>query len=197
MNFRILILFFALLGWFLPYVNAQTNAPDFTLMDVSGDSVTLSKVAAGKKVAVVIFTSNHCVYAKKYEDRIIALANQYNDRAGIVLVNSNDPEMSENDSFEAMKSRAKEKAYPCPYVQDPDQKVARDFAAGKNPVAYVLMPNDKGSFAIVYAGKIDDNPLMADAATVFYVKDVLDKIFAGTIPDPKVEPETGCHIKGL
>lgn len=197
MNTRFLILVFAMLGWFAPRLDAQATVPDFTLMGVGGDSVSLGKVVEGKRVGVVIFTSNHCVYAKKYEDRIIALASQYQDRVGFVLVNSNDPELSENDSFEAMQDRAKEKSYPCPYVQDPQQAVAKAFGAGKNPVAYVVVPKVKGSYSVVYAGKIDDNPLMADAATVFYVRDVLDKILGGTPPDPKVEPETGCHIKGL
>jgi peroxiredoxin len=196
MNFRLIVL-----AWWLGIASlgamSQTQVKDFTLKDVSGDSVSLASVMNGKKVGVVIFTSNHCVYAKKYEDRILALANQYKDRAGMILVNSNDPELSENDSFEAMQARAKEKGYSCPYVQDPDQRVAKAFAAGKNPVAFVLVPTETGSFSVIYAGKIDDNPLMAEAATVFYVKDVLEKILAGTLPPAKVEPETGCHIKGL
>lgn len=196
MKFRI-ILGILWLGMAFMQLQAQTQVKDFALLDVSGDTVALQSVMANKKVGVVIFTSNHCVYAKKYEDRILALANQYKEKAGFILVNANDPELSENDSYEAMQARSKEKAYPCPYVQDPDQAVAKAFGAGKNPVAFVLVPAEAGAYSVVYAGKIDDNPLMAEAATVFYVKDILDKVLAGSVPPAKVEPETGCHIKGL
>src|SRR5687767_6208944 len=63
---------------------------NFTLTNaISNQPVSLSNYASDKGV-VLIFTSNYCPYSKLYEDRIIALANQFeNQGIKFLLVNSN------------------------------------------------------------------------------------------------------------
>ena len=47
-------------------------ATDFTLKNVDGKMVSLKDYGKAKGF-IVIFTCNHCPFAKAYEDRIIAL----------------------------------------------------------------------------------------------------------------------------
>jgi len=48
------------------------TAADFKLKNIDGKMVSLSDFKKAKGF-IVVFTCNHCPYAKKYEDRIIAL----------------------------------------------------------------------------------------------------------------------------
>jgi hypothetical protein len=147
---------------------------------------------------VVIFTGNHCVYAKKYEDRIIGLAKEFGPQeVSVLLVNSNDPVLSEDDRFEVMQTRAKEKSYPCPYLHDPDRKVADLFAATKNPETFVLIPDAEQGFKVVFHGKIDDNPLMPDKVEQHFLNDVLADILAGKPGPFATQSIIGCGIKGI
>lgn len=178
-------------------VNAQ-KITEFTLPATTGDSVTLSQLAEGKRGVVLIFTSNHCIYSKKYEARIIELVKKYEDQFGFAMINSNQSDLSEYDTFESMKRRAADQEFPCPYLKDFDLSVARMMGAVKNPSAFVLLPAaGENSYELIYHGTLDNNPLMAEAATRFYVAETLDQILSGETPEPSHQPETGCHIKGL
>src|SRR6266478_123270 len=82
-----------------------------------------------KQVVVVVFTCNSCPVAAGYEDRIIAFAKK---RAGtdapvaVVAINVN---TIEADRLDKMQERAKEKAFPYPYLYDETQKIAKEYGA--------------------------------------------------------------------
>lgn len=147
-----------------------------------------------KKALILVFTGNHCVYSKKYEDRLIALAKDSQGKgAGFVLVNSNAPDLSQDDRFPLMQARAKEKAYPCPYLHDPEAKLAKLVGATKNPEAFLLVRTGE-QWVVVYAGKIDDNPLMDTRVEHQYLREALDAVLGGqTVPASQVA--VGCNIK--
>jgi peroxiredoxin len=177
--------------------SAVTAVKDFTLPNVDGSQVSLSSLASQKAV-VVIFTGNHCVYSKKYEDRILALAREYGPKqVSVLLVNSNDPVLSEDDRLEVMQMRAKEKTYPCPYLHDPDRKVAELFGATKNPETFVLTPNGDAGFTVAFHGKIDDSPLLPEKVEHRYLNDVLNDILAGKPGPFQSQAVIGCGIKGV
>ena len=54
-------------------VELGSEAPDFTLPDTNGNNISLGDFKA--ETLVVIFTCNHCPYAKAVEDRLITLGN--------------------------------------------------------------------------------------------------------------------------
>ena len=65
------------------------TAQDFKLKNVDGKMKTLSSIK-GAKGYIVIFTCNHCPYAKAYEDRIIKLHKKYASLGyPVVAINSN------------------------------------------------------------------------------------------------------------
>jgi peroxiredoxin len=177
-------------------LNAQTVIHDFSLRNVDGKYVSLNSFK-DKKGVVVIFTGNHCVYSKKYEDRILKLAAEYAPKnIQFILINSNSPELSEDDSFEAMQFRASEKGYPFPYLQDANQAVAKMFGAMKNPECYLLVFSEEG-FQVAYSGLIDDNPLMEEAVNEKFLANALEKVIAGSMTAFSETQVQGCGIKGV
>lgn len=173
----------------------QTINGDFSLQDVvSGSSVKLSDFAGAKGV-VVFFTSEHCPYAKLYEDRVIALASELKS-LGIhtILVNPNDPGLSPDDSIEKMKAKAREKGYSFPYLADKQQEGAKLLQAQKTPEAILLKPSGNG-FQVVYKGAFDDNPMAATEVKEAYLENAAKALAAGRMPVKKETRPTGCMIK--
>ncbi len=76
--------------------------PPFSLL--ATDGLTIESAAIKDQVIVVVFTCNHCPYAQAVEDRLIELANKF-DEEGVqfVLISSNDATDYPDDSFENMK----------------------------------------------------------------------------------------------
>src|SRR5215218_6297324 len=99
-----------------PNFNVGDTVSDFKLKNVDGKMVSLSDYKNSKGV-IVIFDCNTCPYSKKYNERIIALNKKYASQAfPVVTINSNDPEISEGDSFEEMVDLAKREKYDFPYL---------------------------------------------------------------------------------
>jgi peroxiredoxin len=122
---------------------AGTPAPAFDLPGVDGRSYTLASFADAR-VLVVIFTCNHCPYAKAVEDRFVALQRDYLSRGvRLCAINPNDDKAYPDDSFTAMTERAKQKAFNFPYLRDESQTVARAYDAACTPDIFVLGPDRK------------------------------------------------------
>jgi peroxiredoxin len=166
--------------------------PAFTLKNVDDQMVSAADYAS-KPVLVVVVTCNHCPFAKAYESRILSMANSYAAQGvQFVLINPNDPKKQPQDSFENMKARAKEKNYPCPYLWDETQQIAKAYDAARTPEAYVFNKDRK----LVYRGRIDDNTEEKQVKTRD-LKNALDLVLAGK-PDKIENPVTkafGCTIK--
>ncbi|MCG8701065.1 MAG: thioredoxin family protein [Bacteroidales bacterium] len=170
------------------------KADDFKLKNVDGSFVQLSDYSAEKGV-VVIFSCNHCPYVKAYEDRMIELHNTFAPKGfPIIAINSNDPEIQPNDSFDKMIVRAKEKSFPFKYVLDNDHKVQEAFGAKKTPHVYLLQKKDK-DFVVKYIGTIDDSPRDESAVQEKYLENAINALLKGNKPDPNVTKAIGCSIK--
>lgn len=175
-------------------VKVGDPAPPFSLKNVDEKIVSLSDYSDQKGV-ILIFTCNHCPYAKAYEDRIIALHHEYAPKGfPVVAINPNAPEIVPEDGFENMKKRAKAKDYPFPYLFDETQAVAHAYGATKTPHVYLLY-NDKGTFRVAYIGAIDDSPYDPKKVRQRYVSDAVEALLAGKpIPIPETKA-IGCSIK--
>jgi peroxiredoxin len=169
------------------------KAVPFSLKNVDGKTVSLSDYNSQKGV-IVIFTCNPCPFAKAYEQRIIELHDKFAGMGFPVLaLNSNNPAISPEDSFENMKARAKEKAYPFPYLVD-DQNVFKAYGATRTPHVYFLEKSGN-SFKVAYIGAIDDNAMEADAVSKKYLEGAIKSVIAGNKPSPASTKAIGCTIK--
>ena len=167
---------------------------DFSLLNVDGKRISLEGLG---KVdgAIIVFTCNTCPYSKMYEQRIIDLHRKYEPLGyPVIAIQPNDPKKSPGDSFDKMKSRAKSKGYPFPYVIDETQEVTRKFGATNTPHVYVLQ-NQSQDFSVRYIGAIDDNARSGEAASRHYVEDAVDNLLAGKLVEEKSTKAIGCGIK--
>ncbi len=140
------------------------------------------------KLAVVVFTCNHCPVAQAYQDRLIALQKDYEGK-GVRLIAVNVNNIPE-DTLDKMKERAKSKDFNFPYLYDPTQKIAHDYGATVTPHVFVLDKHRN----IAYMGAVDDN-MKVDGVKKYYLRDALDALSAGKQPPEAVTKQFGCTIK--
>lgn len=171
-------------------------ATDFDLKNVDGTNVSLGMMKySASKGFILVFTCNHCPFAKKYEERIIALSKKY-EALGypLVAINPNDPEREPEDSFENMQNIAKEKSYPFPYLIDETQKTTYFYGAEKTPHVYIVKKED-GKLKVAYIGAIDDNVQNAKDVKEKYVENAVDELIAGKKVTKSLTKAVGCMIK--
>jgi peroxiredoxin len=133
------------------------KASDFKLKNVNDKMVSMADYKDAKGI-IVVFTCNHCPYAKKYESRIMDLDKKMKPKGfPVVAISPNDPAVEAEDSFENMQKRAKEKGYTFPYLIDETQNVTREYGATKTPHVYLLEKQKDASYQVKYMGAIDDN----------------------------------------
>ncbi|MGD0016098.1 MAG: thioredoxin family protein [Verrucomicrobiia bacterium] len=146
----------------------------------------------GPNGTLVIFTCNHCPFAKAWEVRISTIGNAaQKNGVGVIAINANDPSSYAEDRFEEMQKRAKERGFQFPYVVDATSDVAREFGATRTPECYLFDKNGK----LIYHGAVDDN--YADAAKVdkHYLEDAINALVAGKDVPVKESKAVGCTIK--
>jgi thiol-disulfide isomerase/thioredoxin len=153
----------------------------------------------GAKGFIVVFTCNHCPFAKKYEDRINDLAKRYKSKGYILLaINPNDPSAQSEDSFELMKVRAKEKGFAFPYLFGEGQKIYPQYGATTTPhvlLLLLLLLLLYKNLIVKCIGAIDDNVDSAAVVKEKYLENAIAAIDQGGIPSPTVTKAIGCWIK--
>ncbi|MFD1553339.1 thioredoxin family protein [Putridiphycobacter roseus] len=171
--------------------NIGDVATDFSLKGIDGKKHTLSEIE-GAKGYVVVFTCNHCPFAKMYEDRIIALQAEFGPKGyPIIAINPNDPIAEPDDSFAKMKERAKEKGFNFLYLLDDGQKIYPQYGATKTPHVFLL--NEKR--VVQYIGAIDDNARDEAAVKEKFLANAINALIKGEKISPAVTKAIGCSIK--
>lgn len=180
----------------MPPLNSQPNllglkAPDFCLDSVDDNNYRLEDFKHSEAL-LVCFICNHCPYVKAIEDRLIAIAQRYDEKSlQVVGICSNDAENYPDDAKDKLLARWKEKHYGFPYLVDENQSVARAFSAVCTPEFYLF---DKER-TLVYHGRLDDS--WNDAAKVKKEELVMaiEALLAEQeLPAPQ-HPSMGCSIK--
>jgi len=172
----------------------KSEVADFSLKNINDQDVSLRQYAAEKGV-IVVFTCNHCPFAKAYEDRIIALDAKFRNQGfPVIAINPTDPLAYEDDSFDRMKQRAQSRGYSFPYLADAQQEVARKFGATKTPHVFVLK-NADGKFIVEYIGAIDDNPQDPSGVNRRYVEEAVNNLISGKPVGTSLTKAIGCVIK--
>lgn len=160
-------------------------APTFELPGVDGRTHSLSEYD-GKPVAVV-FSCCHCPYVVAWEDRVNAIAHDYDGRAGLVAINSND---HLGDSFDDMRRRAAEKGFSFPFLRDESQEVAHAYNAARTPEVFLLDAEHR----LAYHGAPDSDYADPGGAEP-WLRRALDAVLDGREPQPAETPPVGCTVK--
>ena len=113
-------------------------APELALPDVGGEETRLPEPGEAP-ATVVIWTCNHCPYARGWHDRLTEAAREYGRRGVLFFaVNSNDAERYPSDSPAAMADSYDAAEWGMPYLHDESQEVARAYGAMTTPDLFVL-----------------------------------------------------------
>jgi peroxiredoxin len=166
---------------------------DFSLPCVSGKNSSLSDYPDAKGF-IIVFTCNHCPFAKLYPARLNALSTKYQSlHVPLLAISSTDTTLYEEDSFDRMKAKASAEHFTFPYLFDGDQQVARQFYAQKTPHAFVLW-KEKGQWVVKYDGAIDDNGAEPTKVKASYVALAVDALLNGKSVAVKETKSIGCQI---
>lgn len=163
---------------------------DVKMMDISGKEVSLSD-AKGENGLLVMFSCNTCPYVKLSESRIKELSKLTKaNKIGFILLNSNEAQRAEEDSFDEMKKYARAQGYDFYYTVDKNSSVANSFGASRTPHCFLF--DKKG---LVYRGAIDDNIKSASEAKELYLKDAIVAVGTGKPVKTNSSKSVGCSIK--
>ncbi|MBT3386226.1 MAG: redoxin domain-containing protein [Prolixibacteraceae bacterium] len=186
-------------------INPQTLAPGSKAIDfkLKGTDEKMYSLASFKnsKILVFIFSAPHCPTAQAYEDRLIAIQNEYKTKdVQLVMINPNSPGavcLEERgysdlgDSFEDMQIRAKEKGYNFPFLDDGEtEEMSIKYGPVATPHAYVF---DEERI-LRFVGRIDDSEKIG-TETQHDLRNALDAIIAGKEVEIKQTKVFGCSIK--
>ncbi len=173
-------------------INSSLPKSDYLMKDVSGKQVSLNELRTNKGL-LVIFSCNTCPYVLKSEGRIKSITDFcLSNGIGCAIINSNEAQRNEEDSFEEMIKYYTNQKLKCAYLIDEKSQLADAFGAAKTPHCFLF-----NSKTLIYKGAIDDNIKDPSAVKAFYLKDALTSLLKNERPQMQETKSIGCSIKRL
>ena len=172
-------------------IGAAIPKADLKLKDISGKEVTL-KEAKKKNGLLVMFSCNTCPWVIKNQSRTNEIAKYaLSKEVGVILLNSNEGQRDDADSYTEMKEYATNQGYSWYYAVDANNVLADEFGANRTPEVFLF--NGEGKH--VYHGAIDDNPGDAGSVSRKHLKEAIDEVVGGKDVSVKESRSMGCQIK--
>ena len=169
-----------------------TAAPDFSLPDPSGKTVSLADFT-DSPVLLVAFICNHCPFVKHVAEGLSKLVKDYQPQGlAAVAINANDATVYPDDAPAKMADEIQQRGYTFPYLYDATQNVAKAYRAACTPDFYVFDRQRK----LVYRGQLDGSrPGNGIPVSGADLRAALDAALAGRPPQAEQKPSIGCNIK--
>jgi peroxiredoxin len=170
-------------GTLLPMANVKMKSID-------GREVSI-KDMTGKNGVLVMFSCNTCPYVIKYQSRTLEAIKQAKQNGfGVIIINSNEGQRSNEDSYAAMQQYAKKQQYDVPYVVDNNSAAANAFGATRTPECFLF--NSKNQ--LVYHGAIDDNQDISEAKKKHLASALVETVNGKSVTVNNTR-SVGCSIK--
>ena len=190
-------IFFMMSFLLLSFNNDETNGKivkDFSLINVDGKMVSLSEYPDAKGF-IVVFTCNHCPFARLYPQRMNELNSKYSVLGvPLIAISSTDTAQYEEDTYSKMIKKSVEENFNFPYLFDGDQTIAKNFNAHRTPHAFVIW-KENNEWVIKYNGAIDDNGADPGKVNNNYVAEAVDALLNGKDVLLKETKSIGCQIQ--
>jgi len=169
-------------------------APDFSLPDTEGNTVSLNDFKDAKAL-LVMFICNHCPFVVYVADELAKIGEAYQPKGvGVVAISANNIETHPADSPEKMKEEIKLRGYRFPYLYDESQAVAKAYTAACTPDFFLFDADRK----LVYRGQLDGSRPNDDLpVTGADLRRAMDAVLAGTPVSGDQKPSMGCNIKWI
>lgn len=172
-------------------IGSSIPKADIKLKDISGKEVSL-KDAKKKNGLLVMFSCNTCPWVIKNQARTSEVAKYaLSNDIGVILLNSNEGQRDDADSYAEMKEYASKQGYSWYYAVDKDNVLADEFGANRTPEVFLFNSDGKH----VYHGAIDDNPGDASSVTRKHLKMAIDEMISGKDVTVTESRSMGCSIK--
>lgn len=141
---------------------------------------------------LVMFSCNTCPYVVKSQERTKEMVAYAQEKGfGVVIINSNEAKRDGDDSKKEMAKYAKKQSYSVPYLIDEGSQLADAFGATRTPEVFLF----DGNGTLMYKGAMEDNPANPAESENIFLKDAIDKVSTGMVPDPNSTKSIGCTIK--
>jgi thioredoxin-related protein len=164
---------------------------DVTLKSTGKKDMTLQQAMTAKGL-LVMFSCNTCPYVIKSQARTTEMMEYAKQKGiGMVVINSNEAQRDEEDSYKAMAKYAKEQDYSAPYLVDESSKLADAFGASRTPEVFLF----DASGNLIYKGAMEDNPTNPSESKQLFLKSAIDNMLSGAPVDPNSTKSIGCTIK--
>ncbi len=164
-------------------------APDFTLMTVDGEEVSLASFAKG--TVVLEWFNPDCPFVKKHHQKHTTMKDTRAKYPEVTWLAINSGAAGKQGHGKVRNSKAvKDYEISYPLLLDESGNVGRLYGAKTTPHMFVIHEG-----TLVYAGAIDDDRSPDKLGGTNYVAAALDAIAAG---DEVAQPETkpyGCSVK--
>lgn len=168
-------------------------APDFTVTDAAGASVSLQDLRG--KTVVLEWTNKECPFVRKhYDGRNMQGLQAALDVTWISVISSAPGKGGHMAPAAALAHAKSEGASPDHVIVDEGGTLGRLYGAQTTPHMYVIAPTG----TLAYMGAIDDQPSARPATlegAVNYVKAAVGDIAAGKAVATPVTAPYGCSIK--
>lgn len=170
-------------------LGATLPKADLKMKDVSGKDVSFND-AKNKNGLLVMFSCNTCPWVIETNPGRMKLPLMLcQKKLGVILLNSNEGQRDDGDSYEKMKQYARNQGHNWYYVVDANSIMADELGTRRTPECFLFNANDKH----VYYGAIDDNP--ANAVSRRHLKKAMDEMLAGKEITVKESRSMGCAIQ--
>jgi hypothetical protein len=168
-------------------------SPETKMKDISGSEIALKDAKTGKGL-FVMFSCNTCPYVVKNQTRTNEACKYAQEKGiGVAILNSNEAQRNDDDSYADMKAYGKNQGYNWYYLVDNNSALADAFGANRTPECFLF----DGDGKLVYHGAIDDNPSNAGAVSRKHIINAMDEMITGKEVSVKESKSVGCGIKRL
>ena len=172
-------------------IGAAMPKGNIKMKDVSGNLVSLDEAKTANGL-LVMFTCNTCPYVVKNQGRTREICQMALDKnIGVILLNSNEGNRQDGESYADMQAYAKEQQYKWNYVVDSHNELADAFGANRTPECFLF----DGSGKLLYHGAIDNSPADLSAVTRSHLKEAVSEMVSGKPVSIKESRSVGCNIK--
>jgi peroxiredoxin len=169
-----------------------TEAPDFSLPEVSSGKTVSLESLPGQRPLLVMFLCRHCPFVKHLENAVAALGRDYSDKIAMVAISSNDAESHPEDAPSSLKEQAREAGFTFPYLYDESQEVARAYQAACTPDFFLF----DSSRRLIYRGQFDSSrPRNGIPVSGEDLRRAIDAGLRGEPIPGEQRPSVGCSIK--
>jgi peroxiredoxin len=157
-------------------------APDFTLPDLEGHIHMLSDYRG--RLVIVNFWSAECPHSQRVDNFLQAYRAEWGEAVVILSIASNG-----NESQEMISRIARNRNLQV-VLRDAEQAVAERYEALATPHVYLI---DRQG-VLRYRGAVDDVSFRQREPSRYYLKEAVDALLSGRLPDPLETQPFGCTI---